>query len=105
MAADRGVRIFTVGFGSMKNARVDVDGWSMDVGFDEACLREIASITHGEYFRANTAAGLNSIYQDLGGRLIVERKETEITAIFTAVAAILSLMAAMFSVLWFPRAV
>ncbi|MGZ5153701.1 MAG: VWA domain-containing protein [Burkholderiales bacterium] len=105
MAADRGVRIFTVGFGSAKNARVDVDGWSMEVGFDEASLREIASITHGEYFRANTTAGLKSIYQDLVGRLTVERQETEMTALFTAVAAILSLMAVMFSVLWFQRTV
>ncbi|MEA3154893.1 MAG: Ca-activated chloride channel [Betaproteobacteria bacterium] len=103
MAADRGVRIFTVGFGSAKSARVDVDGWSMDVGFDEGSLREIASITRGEYFHANTAAALHSIYQDLSGRLIVERKETEMTSLFTAIAAILSLVAAMFSVLWFPR--
>jgi Ca-activated chloride channel family protein len=105
MAADRGVRIFTVGFGSAKSARVDVDGWSMDVGFDEDSLKEIASITRGDYFHANTAAGLNSIYQDLSSRLVVERKETEMTAIFTAVAALLSLVAVMLSALWLPPTV
>jgi Ca-activated chloride channel family protein len=104
MAADRGVRIFTVGFGSAAASRVEVDGWSMDVGFDEGSLKEIADITRGEYFRADSAQALNRIYGTLAGKLVVERKETEMTALFTAAAAVLSLLAAALSVLWFPRA-
>jgi Ca-activated chloride channel family protein len=103
MAADRGVRIFTVGFGRARGARVDIDGWSMEVGFDEDSLKAIASITRGEYFRADTAEALKRVYQNLSGQLIVERKETELTALFTAVAAAFALIAVMLSLLWFHR--
>ena len=103
MAAERGVRVFTVGFGSAKSARVDVDGWSMNVGFDEKSLKEIAAITHGEYFHAGTASALNTIYQDLSSRLVVERRDTEVSALFTAAAALLAVAAGILSIVWFPR--
>jgi Ca-activated chloride channel family protein len=103
MAADRGVRIFTVGFGRARGARVDVDGWSMEVGFDENSLKAIASITRGEYFRADTAEALKRIYQNLSGQLVVERQETELTALFTAAGAALATLAVMLSLVWFHR--
>jgi Ca-activated chloride channel family protein len=103
MAADRGVRIFTVGFGRARGARVDVDGWSMEVGFDEDSLRAIASITRGDYFRADTAEALKRVYQTLSGQLVVEHKETELTALFTAAAAALATLAVMLSLVWFHR--
>ena len=103
MAADRGIRIFTVGFGRARGARVDVDGWSMEVGFDEDSLKAIASITRGEYFRADTAEALKRIYQNLSGQVIVERKQTELTALFTAAAAVFAIVAVMLSLVWFHR--
>jgi Ca-activated chloride channel family protein len=104
MAAARGVRVFTVGFGSAKSARVDVDGWSMNVGFDEESLKQIAAITRGEYFHAGTASALNTIYQDLSSRLVVERRDTEVSALFAAAAALLAVAGGALSILWFPRA-
>jgi Ca-activated chloride channel family protein len=104
MAAARGVRVFTVGFGSAKSARVDVDGWSMNVGFDEESLKQIAAITRGEYFHAGTASALNTIYQDLSSRLVVERRDTEVSALFAAAAALLAVAGGVLSILWFPRA-
>jgi hypothetical protein len=46
---------------------------------------------------------LRSVYQDLGSRLQVERRETEITALLALGGAILVLVAASLSVLWFGR--
>ncbi|HEX3141832.1 MAG TPA: ABC transporter ATP-binding protein, partial [Rhizobacter sp.] len=56
-----------------------------------------------EYFYAGSAADLKKVYQSLSSRLIVEKKETEITALFAAVAAALVVLAAGLSVWWFGR--
>src|ERR687892_1958165 len=58
MAADRGVRIFTVGIGTKGGENIGFGGWSMRVRLDEETLKAIAKITHGEYFYAGTATDL-----------------------------------------------
>jgi Ca-activated chloride channel homolog len=103
MAADRGVRIFTVGVGTAEGWILNFEGWSMRVRLDEEALKTIADVTRGEYFYASTATDLKKIYQALTARLVLETKETEITALFSAVAALLALLAALLSVLWFNR--
>ena len=102
-AADRGVRVYTVGFGKAQRTQVAVDGWNMEVGFDEESLKAVADATGGSYFRANNAAALDDVYRDLSTRFIVERKEIELAAAFTAAAAALALLAAALSALWCRR--
>jgi Ca-activated chloride channel family protein len=102
-AADRGVRIFTVGIGTASGQTIGFEGWSMHVRLDEDALKNIASITRGEYFYAGTATELKKIYQGLTARFAMERKETEVTALFAAVASLFALSAAFFSLLWFNR--
>ena len=70
---------------------------------DEPTLREVARMTGGEYHHAGTAEELRSVYQDLGSRLQVQTRETEITALLALVAAILVLAAVSLSMLWFGR--
>jgi Ca-activated chloride channel family protein len=103
MAADRGVRVFTVGFGTVEGAAIGFEGWSVYVRLDEETLRAIADLTRGEYFHAGTAADLKKVYESLNARLVLERKDTEITFLFAAVAAVLLLVASLLSLLWFNR--
>ena len=103
MAADRGVRVFTVGVGTPNGEVIGFEGWSMRVRLDEESLKTIANITRGEYFYAGSAVDLKKIYQDLNTKLVFEKKETEITALFAAAATLLAVLAAMLSVLWFNR--
>lgn len=103
MAADRGVKVFTVGFGTKDGEVIGFEGWSMRVRLDEDTLKNIANITLGEYFYAGTAADLKKVYEALNTRLVLEKKETEITALFAAAAALLALLSAGLSVWWFGR--
>jgi Ca-activated chloride channel family protein len=103
MAADRGVRVFTVGFGTTEGATVNTEGLSIFMRFDEETLKAISTITLGEYFHAGSAADLRRIYQNLNARIVLERKETELTALAAAAAAVLALAAAFLSLLWFNR--
>jgi Ca-activated chloride channel family protein len=103
MAADRGVRVFTVGVGTPQGEVIGFEGWSMRVRLDEDTLKQIANITHGEYFYAGNAVDLKKVYENLNSRLVLEKKETEISALFAAIGAALAVVAAALSVLWFHR--
>ncbi len=103
MAADRGVRIFTVGFGTTSGETIGFEGWSMRVHLDEGSLKAIANMTRGEYFYAGTAKDLRKVYESLNSRLVLEKKAMEITALFAAAAAVIALISALFSLLWFNR--
>ena len=70
---------------------------------DEPTLREVARMTGGEYHHAGTAEKLRSVYQNLGSRLQVQTRETELAPLLALVATILVLAAAALSALWFGR--
>jgi Ca-activated chloride channel family protein len=103
MAADRGVRVFTVGIGTTSGETIGFEGWSMRVRLDEETLKAIANMTRGEYFYAGTATDLKKVYQSLNAKLVLEKKDMEISALFSAAAAVIALVSALLSLLWFNR--
>jgi Ca-activated chloride channel family protein len=103
MAAERGVKVFTVGMGTKDGETIGFEGWSMRVRLDEDTLKSIAGITRADYFYAGTAEDLKKVYQGLSTRIAVEKKETEISALFAALGALLVVGAAGLSVWWFGR--
>ena len=103
LAAERGVRIYTVGVGTPAGATIGFEGWSMHVRLDEETLRSIADLTRGEYFYAGNALELKRIYETMRSRMVLETKKTEVTAIFAAAAAALVVLAAGLSLAWFNR--
>lgn len=103
MAADRGVRIYTVGVGTVNGETIGFEGWSMHVRLDEETLKAIAHRTQGEYFHAATAEDLKKVYETLSSRLSVEKKETEVSALLALLAAVLMLTGAGLSMLWYHR--
>jgi Ca-activated chloride channel family protein len=103
MAADHGVKVYTVGFGTVEGAATNVDGMSIYMRFDAETLKTIAELTTAEYFHATSAADLKNIYESLNARYVLEKKQTEISAFISALAAVLALAAAGLSLLWFSR--
>lgn len=102
-AAERGVRIYTVGIGTVEGEVVGFEGWSFRARLDEETLKAIAGITRAEYFYAGNAADLHKIFQTLGSKIVLQKKETEVTALFAGAAAVLALAAGALSMLWFNR--
>ncbi|PZQ73126.1 MAG: ABC transporter ATP-binding protein [Variovorax paradoxus] len=103
VAADRGVRVYTVGVGTVDGETIGFEGWSMRVRLDEETLKAVAKQTSAEYFYAGTAQDLKKVYDTLSSRLTVEKKETEISALFAMGAALLALLSAALSLFWFNR--
>jgi len=103
MAADRGVRVHTVAFGSKDGAPIAFEGWSFFAVPDEETLKAVANITGGQFFAASTAGDLKKIYENLSTEFALERRDTEVSALFAAAALVLFVLAGMLSVLWFHR--
>jgi len=103
LAASRGVKVFTVGFGTKDGEIVGFEGFSILVRLDEDTLQKIAEMTHGEYFHAGTGAELDRVYQGLQSKLVLEKQDTEVTALFAAAAALLLVLGAGLSAWWTGR--
>jgi Ca-activated chloride channel family protein len=103
MAADRGVRIYVVGLGSVNGDTASSEAMPIYLQLDEPTLREVARMTGGEYHHAGTAEQLRGVYEKLGSRMQVVTRETEVTGLLALVAAVLAVTAAALSALWFGR--
>ncbi|MCC6851082.1 MAG: hypothetical protein IT502_02120 [Rubrivivax sp.] len=103
MAADRGVRVDVVGLGTPDGHLAMGEGMASYLQLDEATLRQVAAMTGGEYHHAASAEALRRVYLNLGSRIEVARRETELTALVALAAAALLLAGAGLSVAWFGR--
>lgn len=103
MAADRGVRIYVVGLGTVGGDAATADGMPIYLQLDEPTLREVARMTDGEYHYAGTAHELRSVYEKLGSRLQLHTRETELAGLIALGSALLAIAAAVLSMHWFGR--
>jgi Ca-activated chloride channel family protein len=103
MAADRGVRVYVIGLGTVKGDTATAEGLPIYMQLDEPTLKEVARMTEGEYHYAGTAEQLRSVYEHLGSRVQVVTRETEISALLAFAAALLMVAAGALSLVWFRR--
>ena len=103
MAADRGVRIHVVGLGTADGHLAEGEGMAIYLQLDEPTLREVARMTGGEYHRAGTAEALHGVYRQLGSRMQVQARDTELTALLAGAAMMLIVAGASLSLRWFGR--
>ena len=126
-AVERGVRVYTIGFGTINNTSPMDCGEDDPFGFgggagspfggggfgggggggfrreiDEDTLKEVAALTGGEYYAATSAGELQQVFEDLPTYVIATRETTEISVFFTAIAVILVILAVILSVRWHP---
>jgi Ca-activated chloride channel family protein len=102
-AADRGVRIYTVGIGSAAGTTVNINGFSLHTQLDEDLLKQIAELTGGKYYNAQSAQDLLNIYDHLDTQLVNKPEKTELTSLFAGSSILILLIGGLFSLLWFSR--
>ncbi len=102
-AADRGVRIYTVGIGSPTGTTVHINGFSLHTQLDEDTLKQIAQISGGTYFNAQSTQDLIKIYSQLDTQLVSKPRKTELTSLFAGASILLMLFGGVFSLLWYSR--
>ena len=103
MAADRGVRIYTVGIGSTAGATLHIDGFTVRSRLDEQTLRQIAQLTGGAYYNAANAGDLRTIYANLDPQLVIKPQKTEVTSLFAGAGILVMMIGGTLSLLWLGR--
>ncbi len=124
-AVERGVRIYTIGFGTNNSSSVmdcgdqfqENDFFGNGGGFgpgfgqggggfrreiDDATLKQIADLTGGKYYAASSSTELQNAFQSIPTYVVTTRQQTEITAFFTAFAAMMAILAMYLSMRWNP---
>jgi len=102
-AADRGVRVHTVGIGSAAGSILNIEGYSIRSQLDEAMLQQISRLTDGTYYNAENEQELAAIYNNLNPQLVIKPEEMEVTAVLAGLSIIILLVGASFSLVWFSR--
>jgi Ca-activated chloride channel family protein len=100
-AADLGVRVYTVGFGTPNGFIPGYGGSSFFTQVDEESLKAVAKITEAEYFKAGSADDLKKVYQHLSNQFTLEKRDTEITALLSGLALFMMVLALVLSAIWF----
>jgi Ca-activated chloride channel family protein len=120
-AVERGIRVYTIGFGTPyggpftdcgNSFRGDDffggGGFGFGGGFrrgiDEGTLRQVADVTGGEYYSASSANELQSVFKSIPITLVTRRETLEISVLFTAIGAFLAALAFVLAQLWHPLA-
>jgi Ca-activated chloride channel family protein len=103
IAADRGIRIHTVGIGSAEGAILKIEGFTVRSRLDEGMLRQIAERTDGTYSNAATQEDLDAVYERIEPEFVVRPQKTEVTALFAGASVLVMMIAGTLSLLWLGR--
>lgn len=102
-AADRGVRIYTVGIGSAAGTVLDIEGFNVFTQLDEALLQQIAQMTGGSYFNAESREELLDIYDNLSREFVIRPEPMEITPVLAGMSILALLLGGALSMFWLGR--
>ncbi len=102
-AADRGVRIHTIGIGSAAGATLNIDGFLIHTQLNEALLQQISELTGGTHYNAENAEDLRAVYEKLDPQLVIKPEKMEVTSIFAGTSILVLLIGGVFSLMWFSR--
>lgn len=105
LASVAGVNIHTIGIGSPQGTVVEIDGFNVATALDEETLARIAEVTDGTYSAAADPEALKDVYGSIDLQLEREADETEVTGLVAGVSALLLVVGATLSLVWFGRLV
>ena len=124
LAVDRGVRVYTIGFGTSHNTSIPSCGFPTQNGtdpfggqffgggggggprreIDEETLKQVSALTGATYHLAASASELQDVFDHLPTQLMTVTQTTEISVMFAAIGALFATLAIALSLLWNPMA-
>ncbi|HRF47043.1 MAG TPA: VWA domain-containing protein [Anaerolineales bacterium] len=122
-AATRGLRVYTIGYGTADNqSPMDCGDGFFNGGFggpgfgggfggggggfrrgiDEETLKQVSSMTGGEYYSATSARELQDVFNNLPTHLITRHETTELSVVFVALGTLIVALALGLAWWWNP---
>ncbi len=119
LSKERGVRVYTIGFGTDHNTSAMNCGYQIQNGdqfgqsfggggggfrreIDEETLKQVADMTGGTYHLASSSDELQDVFQNLPTQLMTVTETTEVSVMFVVIGAMLVMLALTLSILWHP---
>ncbi len=118
LSVDRGVRVYTIGFGTDHNTSTPNCGFQIQNGdqfgqsygggggrrreIDEETLKQVADLTGGSYHLAASSNELQDVFQNLPTQLMTVTETTEVSVMFVVIGALLVTLAIALSLIWHP---
>ena len=102
-AAERGVRIYSIGIGSLAGTTLHINGYTVHTQLNETALKQIAGLTGGEYYNAGSGEDLRKIYDNISPELVIKPEKMEVTSIFAGASILILLIGGWLMLLWFGR--
>jgi Ca-activated chloride channel family protein len=122
-ALDRGLRVYTIGFGSAEGGQLEPTcrsqflgnepgggfgggfgggGGGFRRGIDEDTLRAVADLTGGTYFPAESAQQLEEVFAKLPATLITRQEVVEVSSVFVGLGGLLAAISLLLGRAWRP---
>ncbi len=127
-AVERGLRVYTIGFGTERGSssfpycgaqlvgREPMPGGPFfgggmggmggggrfRRGIDEETLKQVAALTDAQYYSAESAGELQQVFESLPTHLITRHETTEVSVVFAGLGALLALLGITLSLAWQP---
>ena len=115
LSGDRGVRVYTIGFGTDNNNSIPNCGFQSPDQFsgggggsrfrreiDEETLKQVSDMTGGSYHLASSANELQDVFRNLPTQLMTVTQTTEVSVMFVVIGALLVTLAIALSIIWHP---
>ncbi|MGE5249528.1 MAG: vWA domain-containing protein [Bacteroidota bacterium] len=102
-AAEAGVRVDAIGFGTPAGVTMKVNGFMVHTQLDEAALRELSKAGGGSYYNPQGAQDLKAIYSGIEPEFTITPQDMEVTSLFAALGMVILVIGGAFSLLWFGR--
>ena len=115
-AAERGIRIYTVGLSSPSGSvntscqSSDPSGFggeyeqdvSVTSAVDAKTMKQIAALTGARYFPASGLSGLKNVFQDAQLQRIMIKENVEVTVLFIGLGTLFALISFLMTLFWSP---
>jgi Ca-activated chloride channel homolog len=103
LASTAGVRIQTIGVGTVAGTPVKIGGFSVATALDPQTLKNVAKVTNGTYHQVADRAAISEVSKTINLHFTIVSRYIQISAIFAAGAMLFLVVGALLSVLWFGR--
>jgi len=125
-ALTRGIRIYSIGYGTPQGGQLDPQcatqflgrepgnggfgfpggggggGGGFRRGIDDQALMQIADLTDGKYYPAESSSQLEQVFASLPTNLILKHEVVELSVVFVGLGALLSALGVLFGRAWRP---
>jgi Ca-activated chloride channel family protein len=103
LASSAGVRIQTIGVGSVAGTTVEIGGFRVATALNPQTLENVAKVTNGTYHQVDDRAAVSAVSHTIDLHFTVVNEHIQVSAIFAAGAVLLLAVGGLLSVLWFGR--